>query len=93
MSSAPRSSSSDAKASCACATPSPQQLEHRGMAWIAGAFLFCPCHLPLTLWAIAALLSGTAAGALWARHPIVAILVVVTIVLAHVAGWRGGTRR
>ena len=23
--------------------------EGRGMAWVAGAFVICPCHLPITL--------------------------------------------
>lgn len=47
---------------------SAAQMEKRGLAWIVGAFALCPCHLPLTLAFIAALLSGTAAGALITRH-------------------------
>ncbi|PYR26619.1 MAG: hypothetical protein DMF98_08435 [Acidobacteria bacterium] len=45
----------------------PEQAENRGMAWVMGAFLICPCHLPLTLGLAATLLSGTAAGvtAIW----------------------------
>jgi len=31
---------------------------------LIGAFLFCPCHLPLTLALAGMLLAGTAAGAL-----------------------------
>ncbi len=42
------------------------------MAWIIGAFLICPCHLPFTLWLAATLLSGTATGALLLGHPYVA---------------------
>ena len=46
----------------------PEQAENRGLAWVVGAFAICPCHLPLTLWGIAALLSGTAAGVLLREH-------------------------
>ena len=46
----------------------PAETENRGLLWVLGAFVICPCHLPLTLWAIAALLSGTAAGALFHAH-------------------------
>jgi hypothetical protein len=42
--------------------------EHKGVAWIVGAFLICPCHLPLTLWLAAALLSGTRWGPLLLGH-------------------------
>jgi len=65
----------------------PGQAENRGLAWVIGAFVFCPCHLPITLWWIALLLSGTAAGALLRGHLVLAG-VVVTLVWA--AGtWRG----
>ena len=57
------------------------------MAWMIGAFVFCPCHLPITLGALALLLGGTAAGALLRAHPYVAGIVVT---LLWVAGtWRG----
>ena len=65
----------------------PGQAENRGLAWVIGAFVFCPCHLPITLWWIALLLSGTAAGALLRNHLVLAG-VIVTVVWA--AGtWRG----
>jgi len=35
----------------------------RGMFLLTTGFLFCPCHLPFTLAALAGLLAGTAAGA------------------------------
>jgi len=65
----------------------PQQAESRGLAWVLGGFVFCPCHLPLTLWAIAAALSGTAAGALVLQH----VYLAGTVVTAIWAGatWRG----
>jgi len=65
----------------------PGQAENRGLVWVLGAFVFCPCHLPLTLWAIAALLSGTAAGALLREHVYVAGATVTAIWVA--ATWRG----
>ena len=40
----------------------PQQAETKGMAWIIGAFLVCPCHLPITLGVLTTLLAGTAVG-------------------------------
>src|ERR1700737_4022126 len=46
--------------------------ETRGLAWVIGAFVICPCHLPLTLGLAAALLGGTAAGAPLRGHPIAA---------------------
>ena len=57
------------------------------MAWIMGAFLICPCHLPLTLGLAATLLTGTALGAALRGHPIVAGSVITLAWLA--ATWRG----
>jgi cytochrome c biogenesis protein CcdA len=71
--------------SASCHTP--QQLENRGMMWMIGAFAFCPCHLPITLSALALLLGGTVAGAGLRAHPYIAGAVVT---LLWVAGtWRG----
>lgn len=60
----------------------PEEAERRGLAWVIGAFLICPCHLPLTLWLAAALLSGTAAAAWLHDHPYVAGAVITTAWLA-----------
>lgn len=57
------------------------------MAWMIGAFVLCPCHLPITLGALALLLGGTAAGALLRDHPIVAGIVVTSLWAAGT--WRG----
>ena len=67
-----------------CEVPDPRALENRGMAWMIGAFVFCPCHLPITLGALALLLGGTAAGALLREYPIVAGVVVTMV-------WAAGT--
>ena len=79
---------------CDLPTPKPAfaeatagRLEKRGMVWMIGAFVFCPCHLPITLAVLGLLLGGTAAGALLRAHPYVAGTVVT---LLWVAGtWRG----
>lgn len=76
----------DNRAACVV-TMTPEQAEHKGMAWVIGAFLICPCHLPLTLGLAATLLSGTAAGVLLRDHPYVAGAVVTTMWLAGT--WRG----
>jgi hypothetical protein len=65
----------------------PRQAENRGLAWVAGAFVICPCHLPITLWALAVVLSGTAAGRLVQTHPYLAGG-LITVVWAA-ATWRG----
>ena len=68
-------------------TLTPEQAENRGMAWVIGAFLICPCHLPLTLGLAATLLSGTAAGVLLHDHPFLAGSVITVTWLAGT--WRG----
>jgi hypothetical protein len=70
-----------------CQLPTPAQLENRGMAWVIGAFVFCPCHLPITLGALALLLGGTAAGAVLRAHPYVAGTIVTLLWAAGT--WRG----
>jgi mercuric ion transport protein len=63
------------------------QAENRGLLWVIGSFVLCPCHLPVTLWLVALLLSGTAAGALLRGHPVIAGLIVTLLWLAGT--WRG----
>lgn len=59
----------------------------RGERWLVLSFLFCPCHLPLTLGALALLGGGTAIGA-FVRGNGLAVGVVVSLLWA--AGtWRG----
>lgn len=50
----------------------PEQADRRGVLWVAGAFVLCPCHLPITLWLIGAVLSGTALGAIVTGHLFIA---------------------
>ena len=75
------------------AVPSPSERErpvtageNHGLAWVIGSFLWCPCHLPLTLGLAATLLTGTTLGAVLRHHP-VAAGVVVTV------AWIAGTAR
>jgi cytochrome c biogenesis protein CcdA len=70
-----------------CDLPAARRLENRGMTWMIGAFVFCPCHLPITLAVLGALLGGTAAGALLHAHPYAAGAVVSVVWAAGT--WRG----
>jgi hypothetical protein len=62
-------------------------VQNRGLAWVAGAFLFCPCHLPLTLAVAGAVLSGTAAGVALRAHPYLAGAIITAVWAAGT--WRG----
>ena len=57
------------------------------MAWVIGAFLICPCHLPLTLGLAGTALAGTAVGALVSGHPYAAGALISSAWLA--ATWHG----
>jgi len=64
-----------------------RQAENRGMLWIVGGFILCPCHLPLTLAALGAALAGTAVGAML-RDQVVASGLTISTAWA-LATWRG----
>ena len=80
-----------------CEIPAPAQptfdeatavrLEKRGMMWVIGAFVFCPCHLPITLSVLALVFGGTAAGVALRAHPFIAGVIVTTLWVAGT--WRG----
>lgn len=68
--------------------------ERRGLAWIIGGFLFCPCHLPLTLWVLGVAFAGTAAGTLLREHALAAgVLVTAVWLVATCHGLRLLRRR
>jgi cytochrome c biogenesis protein CcdA len=70
-----------------CELPSARSLENRGMVWVMAAFVFCPCHLPITFAVLGLMLGGTAGGALLIAHP---YLAGTAVTLLWVAGtWRG----
>jgi cytochrome c biogenesis protein CcdA len=77
----------EARAARACAMPDPERVRKRGVIWIAGAFLICPCHLPLTLWLLALALSGTAVASLLEQHPYIAGAIIALVWAA--ATWHG----
>ena len=58
----------------------------RGVAWMVGSFVAFPCHLPLTLAALTAVLGGTAAGAVLRDHVVLAGVLVTGV-------WLLGTAR
>jgi len=60
----------------------PEQAERRGIAWVIGSFVFCPCHLPITFAAIGLVLSGTALGALFKGHLFLAGAIISIVWLA-----------
>lgn len=60
-------------------------LERRGRWWLAVSFLFCPCHLPLTLGLLAVVLGGTTVGALLRDHVWVAGSIIAITWLAGTA--------
>ena len=64
----------------------PGAYERRGRWWLAVSFLFCPCHLPLTLGLLATVFGGTALGALLRDHGWIAAIVIG-------ATWLAGTAR
>src|SRR5437899_8661631 len=70
-----------------CGEGAAQSTEIRGLAWVIGAFVICPCHLPLTLALAATVLGGTAAGAALRGHPFVAGAIISLSWLA--ATWHG----
>ncbi|MCU0270124.1 MAG: hypothetical protein MUF83_15965 [Acidimicrobiales bacterium] len=67
----------------AVAVPEPT-LERRGRWWVFGSFVLCPCHLPLTLAVLTAVLGGTAVGGAVADHTWLAGTIVSVL-------WLGGT--
>lgn len=75
------------RGSLTSAPETTEPLERRGRRWIFGSFIFCPCHLPLTLGILATVLGGSALGAMVRDH---AWLAGSVITAAWVAGtWRG----
>jgi len=64
-------------------------LERRGRAWLLWSFLLCPCHLPLSLGVLTALLAGTSVGAALRDHTWVAgALITTTWLLGTAYGFR-----
>lgn len=59
--------------------PTPDHLERTGRRWLIWSFVFCPCHLPLTMAVLAAVFGGTAFGAMLQANKLGVGLVVGTL--------------
>jgi hypothetical protein len=59
----------------------PDATERRGRRWLIWSFIFCPCHLPLSMAVLAMIFGGTAFGALISRNTL-AVGVVFGLVYA-----------
>lgn len=80
-----KSDSHEAERAMGAACPitlTPKGAENRGLAWVAVAFLICPCHLPLTMTLAATVLAGTTAGVLLRSHSLVAGTMITLVWLA-----------
>lgn len=68
------------------ATPGPAdeglRVERQGRRWLLWSFLACPCHLPVSLGVLGAVLAGTSLGAMLRDHAIIAGAVLTTAWLA-----------
>lgn len=67
------------------ATETAAALEKRGRRWLLWSFIFCPCHLPLTMAVLATVLGGSAFGAFVSRNALGVGLLVGAIYLVGVA--------
>lgn len=61
-------------------------LERRGRKWLVLSFLFCPCHLPVTLALLAMIGGGTALGSAVSGNIVLAAVILTAI-------WAYGTAR
>ncbi len=63
--------------------------ERRGRMWLLWSVIVCPCHLPLTMGLLGAVLGGTTFGALVARNALGVGLVFGTLyIIGLVIGFR-----
>lgn len=59
--------------------------QRRGVAWTLGSFVVCPCHLPITLSILVAVLGGTAVGAFLRDNLLLAGAVITSVWLLGMA--------
>lgn len=66
--------------------PEARRLENRGRAWLIFGFIFCPCHLPMTMAVLGGFVGGGVLGAAvrdaWTIGVFMAVLYGLTV-------WRG----
>lgn len=63
----------------AAGQPDPKALERTGRRWLVWSFIFCPCHLPLSMAVIASIFGGSAFGTLVSRNALGTGLVLGTL--------------
>lgn len=59
--------------------------ERQGRRWLIWSFVFCPCHLPVSMAALAAIFGGSAFGTLLSRNTLGVGLVFGAVYAAGVA--------
>ncbi len=59
--------------------PDPKALERKGRRWLIWSFIFCPCHLPLSMAVLASIFGGSAFGAMVSRNALGTGLVLGTL--------------
>lgn len=69
------------------ADPSAREHEKRGRKWLVISYVFCPCHIPITLALIGAAFGGTTLGAALTGNAL-RVGIVLTSIYALVL-WRG----
>lgn len=67
--------------------PVARDHERRGRRWLVLSYMFCPCHIPLTLVLLGAAFGGTAIGAAITGNAL-QVGVILTAIYALVL-WRG----
>ena len=66
--------------------PESRRLENRGRAWLVFGFIFCPCHLPITMAVLGGVVGG---GVLGAAVRDAWTIGIVMVVLYGLTVWRG----
>jgi hypothetical protein len=60
-------------------------LERKGRRWLLWSFVFCPCHLPLTMAVLAAVFGGSAFGVMLKQNTLWVGIVCAVLYAAGVA--------
>ncbi len=65
--------------------PATPDREKQGRKWLVISFIFCPCHLPVSMAVLGVLFGGSAFGALVGRNTIAVGIVFAVIYAALLA--------
>ncbi|HUW01225.1 MAG TPA: hypothetical protein VMW08_02610 [Acidimicrobiales bacterium] len=63
----------------------PRARERRGRRWLMWSFIFCPCHLPVSMAVLAAVFGGSAFGTLISRNTLGVGIILGSIYVGGVA--------